>query len=256
MTQSICIIPARMASSRFPGKPMKHLLGMPLIQHVWERCQLAREIDRVIVATCDQEIYDCITDAGGSAIMTADTHERCTDRVAEAIDNGKFNLKDDDLVLMVQGDEVMVNPELLDDMVRLYKKKKSPAINLVSRLYNTEEHDDPNVVKIVTDLENRIVFLSRSPIPNRSRSSTVEMYQQTGIIAYSSSFLAEYAEIPQTPLEIAESVDMLRLIENGIPLFSVKSEVETIGVDTENDRKRAEIFLEKDSTTSRYLNIK
>ncbi|WP_026261543.1 3-deoxy-manno-octulosonate cytidylyltransferase [Kiloniella laminariae] len=256
MTQSICIIPARMASSRFPGKPMKHLLGMPLIQHVWERCQLAKEIDHVIVATCDQEIYDCIVNVGGSAIMTSNKHERCTDRVAEAIENGNFNLKEDDLVLMVQGDEVMVNPELLDDMIRLYKKTKAPAINLVSRLYNIKEHDDPNVVKIVTDLENRIIFLSRSPIPSRSRSSTVEMYQQTGIIAYSSSFLTKYAGIPQTPLEIAESIDMLRLIENGIPLFSIKSEVETIGVDTENDRKRAEVFLEKDDITSRYLNIK
>ena len=253
MTNRVCVIPARMDSSRYPGKPLASLLGMELILHVWNRCRLQDGFDRVIVATCDQVILDCITQAGGEAVMTADTHERCTDRVSEAVKVADLNLADDDLVLMVQGDEVLVNPDMLGQMIDVFDKTQPPAVNLVSRIYRTEDHDDANVVKVVSGLDGRIVYLSRAPIPSRARAEDVPMYQQTGVIAYAAHFLEEFSVLKQTPLEIIESVDMLRLIEHGLPLYGVKTDIETIGVDTPQDRARAEGVLELDAWTAHYL---
>lgn len=253
MTKKICVIPARMASSRYPGKPLAPLLGMPLILHVWHRCRLQEQFDRVIVATCDTEIFDCIMAAGGEAVMTADTHERCTDRVSEAVSLSDLGLDDNDLVLMVQGDEVLVNPDMLGQMVDVYEKTKAPAVNLLSCIVKMQDHDDANVVKAVTSLDGRIVFLSRSPIPSRSRADVVPMFQQTGVIAYSAKFLDDFSRLAQTPMEIVESIDMLRLVEHGLPLYSVKTDIETIGVDTPADLVRAEDVLRQDAWTDKYL---
>jgi len=242
-----------MASSRFPGKPLAPMLGLPLILHVWHRCCLEIEFDRVIVATCDQEILDSITAAGGEAIMTLDSHERCTDRVAESISNAGLELSDDDFVVMVQGDEVLVNPDMLRDIIISFKNSPARVLNLISRIDRIEDFEDVNVVKVVADLNNRIVFLSRSPIPSRSRSRNVPMYQQTGIIAYAPSFLEEFSALNQTPLEIIESIDMLRLIENNIQLDRVATEIETIGVDTPADLERGEKALANDPWTEHYL---
>lgn len=251
--KSICVIPARMGSSRFPGKPMSPLLGMPMIQHVYLRCRLHQGFDRVIVATCDQVIYDAIRAVGGEAVMTADTHERCTDRVQEAIVNLTLDLAPSDLVLMVQGDEILVSPEMLADMQQVYEKTGGPVVNLVSRLYRVEDHEDPNTVKVVVAPDGRLLYLSRAPIPSRARAKEVPMYQQTGIIAFAKSHLDRFAELPQTPLEKIESVDMLRFIEHGETIMAVKTEIETIGVDTEADRSRAEGILAENATTTRYL---
>jgi len=255
MVKKICVIPARMGSSRFPGKPLEKLLGLTLIEHVWQRCEHNDLFDKVIVATCDQEIFDCIENAGGTAIMTADTHERCTDRVSEAIDKYEQKLEDDDLILMVQGDEILVNADLLDRMIKVYEDTKAPAVNLISRLYNETDHVDPNIVKAVTDLKNQMVFLSRAGIPSSGRTTHELMYQQTGVIAFSAKFLQEFSVLEQTPMEIIESVDMLRLIEHSIPLYAVKTDIETIGVDTPADLKRAETVLKTDEWTKHYLSV-
>ncbi len=253
MTRKICVIPARMASSRFPGKPLECMLGMPLILHVMYRCALEDHFDDVIVATCDREIIECVENANGVAVMTASTHERCTDRVFEAIEAYPTKLKKNDLVIMVQGDEVLVNPDMLKGMINIYESSQVPVVNLISRIYREEDHDDVNVVKVVTDLNERITYLSRAAIPSRSRNSNAPMYQQTGVIAYSSRFLNEFSKLKQTPLEIIESIDMLRLIEHGISLKSSKTELETISVDTKNDLIRAEKALINDVWTKKYL---
>ena len=253
MTRKICVIPARMASSRFPGKPLECMLGMPLILHVMYRCALEDHFDDVIVATCDREIMECVENANGVAVMTASTHERCTDRVFEAIEAYPNKLKKNDLVIMVQGDEVLVNPDMLKSMINIYESSQVSVINLISRIYREEDHDDVNVVKVVTDLNERITYLSRAAIPSRSRNSNAPMYQQTGVIAYSSRFLNEFSKLKQTPLEIIESIDMLRLIENGISLRSLRTELETISVDTKNDLIRAEKALINDVWTKKYL---
>ena len=253
MTRKICVIPARMASSRFPGKPLEHMLGMPLILHVMYRCKLEEYFDDVIIATCDHEIMECVENANGIAVMTSNTHERCTDRVFEAIETYPNKLEKNDLVVMVQGDEVLVNPDMLKNMINIYESSQAPVINLISRIYRKEDHDDVNVVKVVTDLNERITYLSRAAIPSRSRSSNISMYQQTGVIAYSSTFLNKFSKLKQTPLEIIESIDMLRLIEHGIYLKSSKTELETISVDTKEDLIRAEKALIDDVWTKKYL---
>jgi 3-deoxy-manno-octulosonate cytidylyltransferase (CMP-KDO synthetase) len=255
MTRKVCIIPARMASSRFPGKPLAPLLGLPLILHVYHRCRLGGAFERVVVATCDREILEAVEALGGEAVMTADTHERCTDRVSEAIDTLDLSLADDDLVLMVQGDEVLVSPQMIDDMLRVYEVERPAVVNLASRLYRAEDHADPNTVKVVTAPDGRALYMSRAPIPSTARAEGVSTYQQTGVIGFSARFLAAFATLPQTPLERIESCDMMRVIEHGLPIQVVHTESETIGVDTPADLRRGEEFLASDAVTARYMTV-
>ncbi len=251
----VCIIPARMAASRFPGKPLKQLLGMSLIQHVFLRCRLFDQFARVVVATCDQAIADNIAEVGGEAIMTADTHERATDRVEEAAGKLGLDLTDQDLVLMVQGDEVLVTPDMLSAIVAEFRKTRPAVVNLVSRLYSDEDHRDPNCVKAVVAQDRRILYFSRAPVPSRSRAPDAPIYQQTGIIAFRADFLRQFSRLPQTPLEKIESCDMLRVIEHGLPISAVLTSVETVGVDTEADRARAEKVLAADRLTRTYVGL-
>lgn len=242
-----------MASSRFPGKPLEPLLGLPLVLHVWARCRLHLGFERVVIATCDQEIADAATRYGAESVMTRDTHERCTDRVDEAIGKMDLGLADDDLVLMVQGDEVMVNPRMIADMVAAYGSDRPPVVNLVSRIRSHADHDDVNVVKVVAAPDGRALYFSRAAIPSRARVGQVPMMQQTGIIAFAAKFLRTFGDLPQTPLEQVESVDMLRVLEHGLPLRLVHTEVETIGVDVPAEARRAEEMLERDPFTADYL---
>ena len=252
--RSICVIPARMGSSRYPGKPLAPLLGLPLILHVWHRCRLDSLFDRVVIATCDAEIEAAAKDAGADVVMTADTHERATDRAEEAIENMELGLADDDFVLMVQGDEVLVNSDMTGVIIRNYDENRPDVVNLVSRLYRAEDHDDPNTVKVVAAPGGDALYFSRAPIPSRSRADNPPAYQQTGVIGFSWSFLKKFSELPQTPLEKIESVDMLRVLEHGYPLKFVHTDIETIGVDTPADLARAEDVLRSDAFTSQYLN--
>jgi 3-deoxy-manno-octulosonate cytidylyltransferase (CMP-KDO synthetase) len=251
--KTICVIPARMAASRFPGKPLRNLLGMPLIQHVYFRCRAFTGFDRVLVATCDQVIADSISKVGGEVVMTADTHERATDRVEEAVRRLALDLGNQDLVLMVQGDEVLVNPEMLAAIVEEFRASCPAVVNLVSRLYSDDDHRDPNCVKAVVAQDRRILYLSRAPVPSRARAPDAPIYQQTGVIAFRADFLREFSRLPQTPLEKIESCDMMRVVEHGLPISAVLTQVETVGVDTEADRARAEKVLGADPLTKTYL---
>ena len=253
--RSVCVIPARMGSSRYPGKPLAPLLGLPLVLHVWQRCRLDEVFDWVVIATCDTEIEEAAAAAGANVVMTADTHERATDRTEEAIENMNLGLADEDFVLMVQGDEVLVNPEMNGVIVQNYQDHRPDVVNLVSRLYRAEDHEDPNTVKVVSAPGGDALYFSRAPIPSRSRSDNPPAYQQTGVIGFSWSFLKKFSSLPQTPLEKIESVDMLRVLEHGYPLKFVFTDVETIGVDTPTDLARAEAVLKDDPFTSRYLEI-
>lgn len=253
MTRVVCVIPARMGSSRYPGKPLESLLGLPLVLHVWERCRLLARFERVVIATCDAVIQDAAARHGAEAVMTADSHERATDRVCEAIGHMDLGLADDDLVVMVQGDEVMVSPEMLDSIVAAYEATRPPVVNLVSKMISAADHDDVNVVKVVAAPDGRALYMSRAPIPSRARIAAPPMFQQTGVIAFAAAFLRKYGEMPQTPLEKVESIDMLRILENGLPLQLVFTDTETIGIDTPEERVRGEAMLAADPVTARYL---
>ena len=249
----ICIIPARMGSSRFPGKPLKNIKGMPLIIHIAKRCLLSEKIDKVFVATCDEEIKSVVASYDIDVVMTRDDHDRCTDRVSEAINYLSLELKLNDLIIMVQGDEILVDPVMIDMMIDTYEKIEPPVMNIVSRLYNEDDYASSDVVKAVGAPDGRALYMSRSAIPSPYRHEDVSFYQQTGIIAFSVDFLRKFGEMEQTPLEIIESIDMLRAIENGIRLQLLYIEQETIGVDTEADLLRAEKMLNHDEYLDSYL---
>lgn len=255
MIRSVCIIPARMDSSRFPGKPLARMLGLPLILHVWHRCRLCSGFERVVVATCDDAIRDAAISVGAEVVMTAATHERATDRVQEAVAKLDLDLADDDLVVMVQGDEALMSPALAQAVIDAYGKDRPAVVNLGSRLYRAADHDDPNTVKVVADPHGRVLYFSRAPIPSRARVADVPMYQQTGVMGFRAAFLDTFSSLPQTPLEQIESVDMLRVLEHGLPITLVRTDTETVGVDTPADLARGEAMLREDAVTPRYLDL-
>jgi 3-deoxy-manno-octulosonate cytidylyltransferase (CMP-KDO synthetase) len=241
-----------MASSRFPGKPLVPLLGLPLILHVYERCKLYGEFAEILVATCDEEIKQAVEEHGGKAVMTANTHERATDRVQEAIEATYPDLSDDRLIVMVQGDELLVSPQMIKGVIEFQQKTNSSVVNLGTPI-QAKDHNDPNTVKIVAAPDGRILYLSRAPIPSNARAEKVPLYQQTGIMGFRYDFLAQFAQLPQTPLEIIESVDMLRVIEHGFALHVVLNETETLGVDVPEDQAIGEKLLAGDPLTNSYL---
>jgi len=250
--KKICIIPARMGSSRFPGKPLAKALDVPLIVHIAKRCALSTNLDYVAVATCDQEIQEVCVSYNIPVIMTSHTHERCTDRVSESINKLNLKLQDEDLILMVQGDEILVTPEMLDTVIKDYQQKKVPVINLLSKIYNPQDFEDPNVVKVVASPSQNALYFSRAPIPSTYRNQNVTIYQQTGVIGFSRLFLEEFSKLPQTPLEKVESIDMLRVLENGLPLRVVHTMHETVAVDTPYDLERASNILLTDELIKLY----
>jgi len=153
----------------------------------------------------------------------------------------------------VQGDEALVSPVMLREMIDVYGRDRPQAVNLVSRMYRTEDHDDPNTVKVVAAPSGRALYFSRAPIPSRARAGTVPMYQQTGVIGFSAAFLQKFSTLAPTPLEVIESVDMLRVIEHGLEIQLVTTDTETVGVDTPADLARAEAILKRDPYTPRYM---
>ena len=153
---------------------------------------------------------------------------------------------------MIQGDEIFVSPEMLQQMVQSFESKKPSVVNLISRLYRQEDFEDINTVKVVTDISDRVLYMSRSLVPSQSRGQH-EVFQQTGIIGFSYSALCEFSALIPTPLEKAESVDMLRFIEHSRPVQAIFTQTETIGIDTPADLQRAEQLLEKDPWLKQYL---
>lgn len=252
----IGIIPARLASSRFPNKPLADIQGMPMIGHVFHRSKMSGLLDEVYVATCDEEIKAYVEGLGGKAIMTADTHERASDRTAEALLEIEEETNERvDIVVMIQGDEPMITPEMIDAAVQpLIDQPNDVRItNLVADFNSREEHEDPNEVKVVLDKFNNALYFSREPIPSRKKGvSEVPMKKQVCIIPFERDFLIEYNEMEPTPLEIIESVDMMRILENGMKVKMVPTEMNTLAVDTAEDLRRVNELMANDPLINRY----
>lgn len=234
----IVIIPARMASSRFPGKPLLEILGLPMVEHVRRRALLASGVERVVVATCDASIFDAVNAFGGHAVMTADTHERCTDRVEEAMRS-----LPGDIVVMVQGDEPLLVPDAIERVAQPLDDKSVECTNLLSPLESDADLANPNIVKAVCAIDGRVMFLSRSPIPSYRKRVDCPVYRQTGIMAFRADLLHRYSTLPVTPFEQAESVDMLRLLEHGVSIHGVVVDYPTVGVDRPEDVPAVEQWL-------------
>ena len=236
-----------MGSSRFPGKPMAELLGKPMIGHVYDNVKKNQLLFELAVATCDEEIYNYIESIGGRAVMTSNKHERASDRCAEALliieqeDNIKF-----DIVVMVQGDEPMIHPDMISEAVSpMLDNSKILVTNLLGQIENKEEFEDLNCIKVVCDLNNNALYFSREPIPTRTKEETIPMGKQICVIPFQRDFLIEYNGLEPTPLEIAESVDMMRVLEHGMKVRMVPTNYNTHSVDTINDL----IIVEKQMQT-------
>ena len=243
----LAIIPARMGSSRFPGKPFEKILGKPMIGHVYDKVNQCDLLTKTVVATCDDDIKEYIESIGGEAVMTGDYHERASDRCAEAL--GYLEKQDGvkyDIIVMVQGDEPMTHPDMIMEAVNpMIEDQNILVTNLLGDIETIEEFEDRNCIKVVCDIESNAIYFSREPIPTREKINSIPMKKQVCIIPFTRKFLLEYTEMDPTPLEIIESIDMMRVLEHGLKVKMVPTKYQTHAVDTENDLQKVEQLMTK-----------
>ena len=249
MNRVVAVIPARMGSSRFPGKPLAPLHGLPVIEHVFRRAQLCAQIDHVYVATCDDEIRAVAQGFGANVIMTSATHERAADRVAQAAEHFAA-----DIIVMIQGDEPMITPEMIaTSLVPFQSDRATDCVNLVHRITSQREFLDPNTIKVVADLNDNALYFSRSPIPRVDfEESNAKIFKQVCVIPFRRECLLEFAGLRPGPLELAESIDMLRLLEHGKSVRLVETKVTTHAVDTPEDLQLVETLMNNDELMRQY----
>ena len=230
--KSICVIPARYSSTRLPGKPLKDICGKPMICRVYERAKLSKSVAEVIVATDDRRIFDAVEKNSGRAIMTRADHKTGTDRLAEVAK--KFS--DVEVIVNVQGDEPLIEPSLIDELIAEFVKDKNLQMATVAtELTDADEMQNPNNVKVVIDKNNDALYFSRSLIPYPRNAGKSKVFKHIGIYAYRRNFLLAYAKTPSTPLEQSESLEQLRALENGFKIRVIKSSCRFVGVDTAED---------------------
>jgi 3-deoxy-manno-octulosonate cytidylyltransferase (CMP-KDO synthetase) len=242
------VIPARMAASRFPGKPMAHILGIPMIGHCYLRSKYCSLIDELYVATCDAVIVDYIESIGGKAVMTSDVHERASERAAEALLTiEKLLSVQFDIVVMLQGDEPLVDPEMLKQVIQPLLAGDKTVSNLMTIMQTDEERNDPNNVKVVVDAFGDALYMSRENIPSGKKYKyNIDVYRQLGLIAFTRAALLQFVSLQTSTLEIIESVDMNRFLENRVPIHMELTQYEADAVDTPADLVRVEEKMRKD----------
>jgi 3-deoxy-manno-octulosonate cytidylyltransferase (CMP-KDO synthetase) len=247
----IAMIPARMGSSRFPGKPLAALRGRPMIEHIYHRVRMCELLADTFIATCDEEIRSAAAAFGARAIMTGAHHERATDRIAEAMAG-----LDADVVVMVQGDEPMVVPEMIEAALQPYRTKGAvPAcVNLAKRIDSEAEFRSPNTIKVVTDLNHDALFMTRAPIPTLAPDgfAATRTLKQVCIMPFTRQALADFAALAPTPLEKLESIDMLRFLEHGRKVRMIETVFDSQAVDTPADLALVEALMQQDALCARY----
>jgi 3-deoxy-manno-octulosonate cytidylyltransferase (CMP-KDO synthetase) len=228
----VAFIPARMGASRFPGKVLTPIAGRPMLEHCYRGAAQSDLLDEVVIATCDVEIQEWARDAGIACVMTSPMHERATDRVAEAAAGW-----DAEVICLVQGDEPLVTPDMVDAALGPVLAGDTGCTNLIKRIDNESDFRSPNTVKVVFDSQRRALYFSRSPVPDPERSGFdgIPAYKQVAVFGFTRETLLEFPTLAPTPLEIAESVDMLRYLEHGRPIQLVETARETHGVDVPGD---------------------
>ena len=241
------VIPVRMASSRFPGKPLAKIRGLSMVEHVYRRALMTKTLDQVVIATCDKEIEREVQAFGGEAILTSDQHLRCTDRVAEAA-----RQLEAEVVVNIQGDEPLLQPSMVDKIVEPFASDESVVCTTVIAVIDESEADNPNVVKTVCAQSGDVLYFSREPIPSRKMGVIVPMFKQVGIYAFTHQFLLRFDRLPETPLERAESVDLMRALEHGFPVRGVVCSELSLGVDTPQDLLRCEELMKDDALFPSY----
>lgn len=250
----IAVLPARMGATRFPGKPLAPLHGIPMIGHCYLRTRMAEGLSATYVATCDDVIADYVRSIGGNVVMTADTHNRASDRTAEALDKIEAETGERiDVVIMIQGDEPLIRPDDVQAMVRHFDEPAVDIVNIMARIRSDADFKDPNNVKVVVDRDMNALYMSREAIPSAWKGGAgAPRYMQIGAIAFRRAALRRFNSCPETLLEQAESIDMNRVLETGGKIRMVVTEAVMLGVDTEAELKTAEDLLATDPVFARY----
>ena len=242
--KAICVIPARYSSTRLPGKPLKDICGKPMICRVWERASRAESVAEVIVATDDARIIQAVEKHSGRAMMTRADHKTGTDRLAEVA----AHFPDVDVIVNVQGDEPLIEPSLIDELVAEFvKDSELQMATVATELTDAAEMNNPNNVKVVLDRYNDALYFSRSLIPYPRNAGNAKTFKHIGIYAYRRQFLIDYAKMEPTPLEQAESLEQLRALENGFKIRVIKSACRFVGVDTEEDLRLVNEIYHKET---------
>lgn len=240
------IIPSRMKSSRFPGKPLVDILGMPMVIHVFKRVQLCKKLSDVFVATDSPEIFDCVLKYGGKAMMTSVDHQTGTDRVAQACEN--INC---DVVINIQGDEPLVKP---DDIAKLVEcMETEPAINFATLVCKTQQFREITECKVVMGCNKDIMYMSRSDIPSNARTQIDYLHKLYCVVAFRKEWLKKFSSWPQTELEKIEFIEYLRILEKGYKMRGVIIDEYTTSVDTPKDLGFIIKMMEKDAIKHSYL---
>ncbi len=241
---AIAVIPARLQSTRLPGKILIEIDGKPLIQHVYERVKQARTIHQIIVAADDSKVAEIVEKFGGTAVMTRVDHQSGTDRLAEVADR----LDPNSLIVNVQGDEPMIEPAVIDRAVTAAQSNDSEIVTVMTRMNDTSDIRDTNRVKVVTGRNGMALYFSRSPIPSGGTC-----FLHLGLYVYRARFLKLFSKLERTPLEIAERLEQLRALEHGYRIRVVEVESESWGIDTAADlekfRERLEVTWKKSSSS-------
>ena len=228
----LCVIPARYASTRLPGKPLKDVAGKPMICRVYDRASQAKTLSGVVVATDDERILRAVEDHGGRAMMTAKDHPTGTDRLAEVAEA----YPDVDLIINVQGDEPLIEPSLIDELGRAFDgDAELQMATVMTPMEDEAEQKNPNNVKVVTDRNGCALYFSRSLLPYPRNDAGTPVYKHIGIYAYRRDFLLAYAKMAPTPLERTESLEQLRALENGYKIKCIRTNARFVGVDTPED---------------------
>lgn len=242
----IAIIPARYASSRFMGKPLAKIYGKTLIQRTYENAKYCRLLDELVVATDDERIYDHVKNFGGHVVMTPESCPTGSDRLAYVVQHDP-RLQRAEVIVNVQGDEPCLNPDVLVALVEALRSDPSAVMStVVVKLENQEEASHPSNVKCVLDLSGNVLYFSRSLIPGGKTEGyreNIPYYKHVGVYAYRPEFLLEYTKLAMTPLQIAEDLEQLKVLEHGYKIKAVVVNSVSIGVDTPEDIKKVEEVL-------------
>jgi len=248
-------IPARMAATRFPNKPLKKILGIPMIEHVYERSKLFKNWKNLFLTTCDKEIKNFCSTKNIPVIMTSKKHKRCLDRVYEAASKIK-GIKDRDIVVCVQGDEPMMKTEMIENVLKpIYKNKKINATVLAMDIIDERQFRDINAVKIIHKISGEVLYTSRAPIPHtKNFTKKTKAKRIYGIFAFRWHSLKKFYFTKPSFLEISESCDSNRICDNHGGQFIAKQKYEdSFSVDTEKDLKKVEKYLKKNKQNYKYL---
>lgn len=229
-----CVIPARYASTRLPGKPLADIAGKPMIQRVYEQVAKAKKPALVIVATDDQRVFDKVESFGGMALMTQPNHPTGTDRLAEVASH----YQDVDVIINVQGDEPLIDADVIDQLADLFLEDADLQMATVASPLLEEEYDEPSAVKVICNKQGDAMYFSRSLIPYPRHAFIHPPMKHVGIYAYRRQFLLDYAKMDPTPAEETESLEQLRALENGYAIRVIKTDKRFVGVDTPEDLER------------------